>query len=86
MHQDAFAADYQEEEYRLIGLAIKFAGISAKKSASLERTGRLLIKGMPLTEPAADVTPSPVFRIASGFPTIRPKLVCQGTMFANIPF
>ena len=23
MHQDAFAADYQEEEYRLIGMAIR---------------------------------------------------------------
>lgn len=33
MHQDAFAADYQEEEYRLIGMAIKFAGICGKKSA-----------------------------------------------------
>jgi hypothetical protein len=31
MHQDAFAADYQEEEYRLIGLAIKFAGICGKE-------------------------------------------------------
>jgi hypothetical protein len=31
MHQDAFAADYQEEEYRLIGLAIKFAGICSKE-------------------------------------------------------
>jgi hypothetical protein len=27
MHQDAFAADYQEDEYRLMGMAIKFAGI-----------------------------------------------------------
>jgi hypothetical protein len=27
LHQDAFAADYQEEEYRLLGMAIKFAGI-----------------------------------------------------------
>ena len=31
LHQDAFAADYQEEEYRLIGLAIKFAGICGKE-------------------------------------------------------
>jgi hypothetical protein len=31
MHQDAFAADYQEEEYRLIGPAIKFAGICGKE-------------------------------------------------------
>ena len=27
LHQDAFAADYQEEEYRLLGMAIKFAGV-----------------------------------------------------------
>lgn len=31
MHQDAFAADYQEDEYRLIGVAIKFAGICGKE-------------------------------------------------------
>jgi hypothetical protein len=30
MHQDAFAADYQEEEFRLLGMAIKFAGICGK--------------------------------------------------------
>jgi len=30
MHQDAFAADYQEEEFRLLGVAIKFAGICGK--------------------------------------------------------
>lgn len=26
LHQDAFFADYQEEEYRLLGMAVKFAG------------------------------------------------------------
>ena len=31
MHQDAFAADYQEEEYTLLGMAIKFAGICGKE-------------------------------------------------------
>ena len=31
MHQDALAADYQEEEYRLVGLAIKFAGVCGKE-------------------------------------------------------
>jgi hypothetical protein len=31
MHQVAFAADYQEEEYRLLGIAIKFAGICGKE-------------------------------------------------------
>ena len=31
MHQDAFAADYQEEEYRLLGMAVKYAGIMGKQ-------------------------------------------------------
>jgi hypothetical protein len=31
LHQDAFAADYQEEEYRRLGMAIKFAGIYGKE-------------------------------------------------------
>jgi hypothetical protein len=31
MHQDSFATDYQEEEYRLVGMAIKFAGICGKE-------------------------------------------------------
>jgi hypothetical protein len=31
MRQDAFAADYREEEYRLFGMAIKFAGICGKE-------------------------------------------------------
>jgi hypothetical protein len=30
LHQDAFAADYQEGEYLLLGMAIKFAGLSGK--------------------------------------------------------
>jgi hypothetical protein len=31
MHQDAFAADYQDEEYKLLGMAVKFAGICGKE-------------------------------------------------------
>lgn len=31
LHQDAFAADYQEEEYRLLGMAIKFAGVYGRE-------------------------------------------------------
>lgn len=31
MHQDAFAADYQEEELALLGRAIKFAGLCGKE-------------------------------------------------------
>jgi hypothetical protein len=31
LHQDSFAADYQEDEYRLLGMAIKFAGLHGKE-------------------------------------------------------
>ena len=27
LHHDAFAAAYQDEEYRLLGMAIKYAGL-----------------------------------------------------------
>jgi hypothetical protein len=30
LHQDAFAADYQEDEYVLLGMAIKYAGLRRK--------------------------------------------------------
>jgi hypothetical protein len=30
IHQDAFAADYQEDEYLLLGMAIKYAGLRGK--------------------------------------------------------
>jgi hypothetical protein len=33
LHQDAFAADYQEDEYKLLGMAIKYAGLRGKGSA-----------------------------------------------------
>jgi hypothetical protein len=31
LHQDAFAADYQEDEYALFGMAIKYAGLRGKE-------------------------------------------------------
>ena len=31
IHQDAFAADYQDHEYALLGKAIKFAGLYGKE-------------------------------------------------------
>jgi hypothetical protein len=31
IHQDSFAADYQEDEYVLLGMAIKFAGLYGKE-------------------------------------------------------
>jgi hypothetical protein len=30
LHQDAFAADYQDDEYTLVGMAIKYAGLRGK--------------------------------------------------------
>ena len=31
LHQDAFAADHQEDEYMLLGMAIKYAGLRDKE-------------------------------------------------------
>jgi len=31
IHQDALAADYQEDEYALLGMAIKYAGLQGKE-------------------------------------------------------
>lgn len=31
LHQDAFAADYREDEYMLLGMAIKYAGLRGKE-------------------------------------------------------
>jgi hypothetical protein len=31
LHQDAFAADYQEDDYMLLGMAIKYAGLRGKE-------------------------------------------------------
>ena len=31
LHQDAFAADYQDDEYLLLGMAIKYAGLCGKE-------------------------------------------------------
>jgi hypothetical protein len=31
VHQDGFAANYQEDEYMLLGMAIKYAGLRGKE-------------------------------------------------------
>lgn len=31
LHQDAFAADYQDDEYLLLGMAVKYAGVCGKE-------------------------------------------------------
>jgi hypothetical protein len=40
MHQDALAADYQEEEYRLIGMAKKFAWHLGQRSPPTRKESR----------------------------------------------
>lgn len=31
LHQDAFAGDYQDSEYKLLGMLIKYIGLSGKQ-------------------------------------------------------
>ena len=42
LHQDAFAADYQEDEYMLLGMAIKYAGLRGKEVRVIGTTGSSL--------------------------------------------
>jgi hypothetical protein len=48
LQQDAFAADYQDDEYLLLGMAIKYAGLRGKEvrvigknRSSLGKEGRI---------------------------------------------
>jgi len=44
IHQDSFAADYQDEEYTLLGMAIKFAGLHGRE-VRIIGTNRETLKG-----------------------------------------
>ena len=44
IHQDSFAADYQDDEYVLLGKAIKFAGLHGKELRIIG-TNRETLKG-----------------------------------------
>lgn len=44
IHQDSFAADYQQDEYVLLGKAIKFAGLHGKELRIIG-TNRETLKG-----------------------------------------
>jgi hypothetical protein len=46
VHQDSFAADYQEDEYTLLGMVIKFAGLHGKE-VRIIGTNRETLKGNP---------------------------------------
>jgi hypothetical protein len=45
IQQDAFAADYQDDEYALLGMAIKFAGLYGKEIRIIG-TNRETLKGL----------------------------------------
>lgn len=42
LHQDAFAADYQDHEYMLFGKALKFAGLHGKEVRVIGRNRETL--------------------------------------------
>lgn len=44
LHQDAFAADYQDYEYPLLGKAIKYAGLKGKEVHIMGKNGETLKK------------------------------------------
>jgi hypothetical protein len=44
IHQDSFAADYQQDECALLGMAIKFAGLHGKE-VRIIGTNRETLKG-----------------------------------------
>jgi hypothetical protein len=44
LHQDSFAADYQDDEYAILGMAIKFAGLYGKE-VRIIGTNRETLKG-----------------------------------------
>jgi hypothetical protein len=45
LHQDAFAADYQEGEYMLLGMAIKYAGLRGKEVRVIGKNRSTLEEG-----------------------------------------
>jgi hypothetical protein len=49
IHQDSFAADYQQDEYALLGKAIKFAGLHGKEIRIIG-TNRETLQGPPKPE------------------------------------
>lgn len=44
IHQDSFAADYQDDEYTLFGKAMKFAGLHGKEIRVIGRNRETLTK------------------------------------------
>jgi hypothetical protein len=47
LYQDSFAADYQEREYILLGMAIKYAGLCGKDVQVIGRNRQTLTQQRP---------------------------------------
>ena len=43
LHQDAFASGYQEDEYALLGMAIKYAGLCGKEVHIIGRNRQTVV-------------------------------------------
>jgi hypothetical protein len=50
LHQDSFAADYQEDEYKLLGMAIKYVGLRGKEVRVIGKNRSTLGEENPVTE------------------------------------
>jgi hypothetical protein len=48
LHQDSFAADYQEPEYLLLGMAIKYAGLCGKDVQVIGRNRQTIADAAPV--------------------------------------
>ena len=61
LHQGAFAADYQEDEYELLGRAIKYAGLRGKEVRVIGKNRSTLGEDdrMVLTSLSAALAPIP---------------------------
>jgi hypothetical protein len=59
IHQDSFAADYQDEEYALFGKAMKFAGIYGKEIRVIGKNRETLTHGEGRPRTVTTDYPSP---------------------------
>lgn len=50
LHQDAFAVGYQEDEYTLLGMAIKYAGLRGKELRVIGKNRSTLGEGARSSE------------------------------------
>ena len=50
LHQDAFAADYQEGEYALLGKAVKYAGLFGKEIHIVGKNKTTLSRKQSITQ------------------------------------